>query len=963
MSRLWGGWLLAAALALSGCAPLKLSQATKASAAAASPAFAERPDYSYWPHEASDLAPDPSVRYGALANGMRYAILRNTQPAGAASARLFIASGSLLEAEDQRGLAHFLEHMAFNGSRNVPEGEMVKMLERLGLAFGPDTNASTGQEQTIYQLDLPAADAERVDAALFLFREIADRLLLDPGAIERERGVVLAEARARDTPDYRAAIASAAVEFPNSLLIRRWPIGEEDVLRSAPAEAFRRYYHTYYRPERMLLALVGDFDVAAVEGKVREAFQDWRPSAPDGPDPDPGEPREAKLAASGHFEPSLPERISVTWLQPPEAPLQTRARTLLELQRRVAVAVLNQRFSDRAREGDAPFIGAGFGHGLAVDLALSAGLSLTPKPGRLEEALLEAQYVLRQALRFGFSEAEVGRVRSDLRAGAEAAAAGEDTRDTRALAAGLVAAFNGRSVFRKPSQALALLQELEGDLTPQTALAALRGLAEAGEPLLFLTGPAAPPGGLERVESIWRDGLAKPVTPYEAQDLGAFPYAEFGAPGRLVEQGFIDDLGVYTYRFANGVRLNVKQTSFNKDRIQVRARIAGGRLLQPKEVIGWGNFAPSLFSEGGLGKLTAAELGRALTGRLVGVSLEVEDDAFELSGSTTPKDIELQMQLLAAFLVDPAFRADPLERLKASGENIITNLQGTPGGVLSRDLPGILAGGDFRWRFPTIDDIDALGVADVQRVLAPALAANPLEVAIVGDIAPERAAQAVAATLGALSARGDFAPEPGAERLRLPGPGAAFTLVHGGAPDQAVLRLIWPAPDFSDPRRARAAELLAQLLDVRLTEEVRERQGAAYSPSAGSAASEAFPGYGYVMVGVQTRPDLLAAFEQSVAEITAELREGRFDADLVERARAPLLERARNARNTNGFWLSAIADAQTNPEGLAAVRSRIPDLQNISAAEIAAMAQQVLGAAPVRVLATPSQPGASASAP
>ncbi|MGH6909764.1 MAG: M16 family metallopeptidase, partial [Phenylobacterium sp.] len=167
-----------------------------------------KPSPGKWPQESSDVKADPDIRFGALPNGMRYAIRRQTIPAGQAAVRLWFDAGALDETDAQQGLAHFLEHMAFNGSKAVPEGDMVKILERLGLAFGADTNASTGFDETIYKLDLPKTDDETVDTALMLLREAAGNLTLDPAAVDRERGVVLSEERASDTPSTRVFKAS-----------------------------------------------------------------------------------------------------------------------------------------------------------------------------------------------------------------------------------------------------------------------------------------------------------------------------------------------------------------------------------------------------------------------------------------------------------------------------------------------------------------------------------------------------------------------------------------------------------------------------------------------------------------------------------------------------------------------------------------------------------------------------------
>src|SRR5271168_900063 len=248
-----------------------------------------------WPQAHSDLKADASIRFGVLPNGMRYAIMRNATPPGQVSMRLRFDVGSLMERDDQQGLAHFLEHMAFNGSTNVPtRGDMVKDLERLGLAFGADTNAGTGFDATVYKFDLPKSDDQTVDTSLMLLREIAGNLSLDQAAMDQERGVILSEERLRDTPSFRIAKQQYAFMMEGQRPPQRWPIGLVPVIQGAKADLIADIYHHYYRPERATLVIVGDIDPDAIEAKIKARFGDWQGKGPAGADPDLG-----KVASRG----------------------------------------------------------------------------------------------------------------------------------------------------------------------------------------------------------------------------------------------------------------------------------------------------------------------------------------------------------------------------------------------------------------------------------------------------------------------------------------------------------------------------------------------------------------------------------------------------------------------------------------------------------------------------------------
>src|SRR5580658_65221 len=256
---------------------------------AAAPSDAPKLEPGAWPQAHSDLKPDPAIRFGALPNGMRYAIMKNATPPGQVSMRLRFDVGSLMERDDQQGLAHFLEHMAFNGSTNVPtRGDMVKDLERLGLAFGADTNAGTDFADTTYKFDLPKSDDQTVDTSLMLLREVAGNLTLSQAAMDQERGVILSEERLRDTPSYRIVKQRFGFEMVGQRPPERFPIGLVPVIQNAKADLLADIYHHYYRPERATLVVVGDVDPAALEAKIKARFGDWKGQGPAGADPDLG---------------------------------------------------------------------------------------------------------------------------------------------------------------------------------------------------------------------------------------------------------------------------------------------------------------------------------------------------------------------------------------------------------------------------------------------------------------------------------------------------------------------------------------------------------------------------------------------------------------------------------------------------------------------------------------------------
>ncbi|MFM9864339.1 MAG: M16 family metallopeptidase, partial [Micropepsaceae bacterium] len=623
----------------------------------------QRPDYTYWPHEVSDIRPDPAVRFGVLPNGTRYALMRNAQPKGTISLRLRIAAGSLQESDAQQGLAHFMEHMAFNGSKNVPEGEYIKLLQRKGLAFGAHTNAYTSTEETVYMLELPKNDADLIDTGLMLFREIGDRLTLDPAAINREKGVVLSEQRTRNTPEYRAFEDRWKLSYDGQRQALRLPIGKAETIQGATRELLLDYYTRFYRPERTVLVATGDFDPAEVEAKIKAKFTDWIAAGADPADPVQGSIKERSLTAASRVEANLPESASVTWFRGADNSPDSIALRARNLHRRVALAVINRRLGRLVRAENAPFISAGAGYGNARGVSQTVGLSVSTRPGQWQRGLAAVEQEYRRALEHGFTASEVAREVKEWRASLEEAATTQSTRDTKTLADQLTGSFDDRSVVSTPTDQLARFEKVAPLVTPESTLAALREVAGGQGPVIFVSSSQAVAGGDAAIASAFEAGTKTAVAAGTKEDAKAFPYANFGAPGTVAERREIADLGATAVRFANGVMLNFKPTTFEKDTIYVTVRFAGGYIQMPRKV-GLALALPFGFSEGGLKQLTADELEESLAGRIVSNSLGLDEESFELSGGTNGRDFLLQMQLLAAFTTDPAYRGAGLERLQ-----------------------------------------------------------------------------------------------------------------------------------------------------------------------------------------------------------------------------------------------------------------------------------------------------------
>ena len=897
-----------------------------------------------WPQAVSDVAADPDIRFGALPNGMRYAIRRQTTPPGQAALRLRFDAGSLMETDAQQGLAHFLEHMAFNGSKAVPEGEMVKILERLGLAFGADTNAQTNFEETVYKLDLPRTDDETIDTSLMLLRETAGELTIDQGAVDRERGVVLSEERSRDTPSYRVYKGRLEYLLRGQRPPTRLPIGQVEVLKTAPAGQIQAFYRQYYRPERAVLVAVGDFDVDAMETKIRTRFSTWTATGPAGAEPDLGEVTKRKPEAKLVVETGAPPSLQLAWVGKPQTAPDTIAKRKRDLIKGLGFAVLNRRFSSIGRSAEPPFLGAGAFEGDEYDAAHVAMITVNVQQDRWREALEAVEREQRRIVQYGVRQDELDREVEELRAGLRAAAAGAATRRPAALANEIVGSLSDDEVVTNPAQDLAFFEEAVKDLKAEQVSAAVKAGFDGDGPLVFMTSPKPIAGGEASVLAALETSRKVAVLPPTAPTQVVWPYETFGTPGKSVDEKEIPDLDAVFVRFENGVRLTVKPTRFRDDEVLVRVNVGEGLqdLSRDRQSASW---ATSAFVEGGVAKISAEDMERVLASKVYGARFSIGDDAFVLSGSTRPDSLDTQLQVLAAYVSEPGWRQEAFQRVRTAAATIHDQYESTDSGVLSRDLPGLLHGGDRRWTFPSRAEIRDAKPEDLKGQIAGALADGPIEIVVVGDTTVEKATDAVARTFGALPARPEAIKPAEAQRIvPFPDPVKEPVLrTHKGRKDQAIGYVAWRTNDFyADPQRARNNAVMGEVLGLRLIDELREAQGATYSPSVSYNHSYTWPGWGYVSASVEVPPEKLPGFFADVRKIAADLAAKEVSADELARAKTPRIDRIEKARKTNEYWLSELSGAQADPRRLDAIRALIPGTERVTAGDVKDSAQRVL---------------------
>jgi zinc protease len=521
-----------------------------------------------WPHEKSELQPDPSLHFGRLDNGFRYVLKKNQEPRDRVAISLNIQAGSLNETDEERGIAHFLEHMLFNGSTHFAPGELVDYFQSIGMSFGGDTNAHTSYDETVYDIILPKGTKKDIEEGLLVFSDYARGALLLEEEIDRERGVILAEKRSRDSAAYRAHVKEMEFSMRGTMIPERMPIGILATLNKADHVLMKRFYDAWYRPENMVLVMVGDFDPKEVAPLIKKQFAGLTGAGPIPPCPEFGrlehDANHPEFYYHHEAEMGVTETgIETLWNVKPKN--DSFALQVEQLTGYVASRILQHRLDDLARKSDTPFTSARSYYGTFLDRIAYGGLGAKSDPLKWQESLILLDNTLRQALEFGFTEEELQRVQKELLADLESASLTANSRNSKKLTSTIIQSINNNRVLQSPEQE----QLLFGPVLQKMKLAdverSFQKIWDHQSRLVTLNGNAllAEKDPLVRLESVYSSAAEKKMQPYSQEILQDFPYLQLKNKQPYTSYEELPEIEGKRFVYPNGVTLNL---AFRKTR-------------------------------------------------------------------------------------------------------------------------------------------------------------------------------------------------------------------------------------------------------------------------------------------------------------------------------------------------------------------------------------------------------------
>ncbi len=900
-----------------------------------------------WPHEASDLEPDADIFFGKLENGFRFVLMKNENPEKRVSMHLNVQAGSVQETDAQQGLAHFLEHLLFCGSEHFAPGELVKYFQSIGMQFGADANAHTGFYETVYDILLPGGDEENLGKGLLVMKDYAQGALLLSSEIERERKVVLAEKRTRDSASYRTFESTIQFELPDARISRRLPIGKEEIIQHATRADLKGYYDTWYRPDTMMLVAVGDFDIQTARSLIREYFGNMTARSNMRPSIAFGEIRHQGIKPFYHFEKesgSATVTIEVLTKETPQ--IDTVAVRRQVIKKELADEIVQNRLDALIGREGIPGTSAAIGSGVYLTYIRYAMITAEGSPESWKTLLAFLEQTVRRALEFGFTEPELDRVKKDFIAKLDEEVKKKDTRESKDLARMIIRQLNAEQVLVSPEHEKELLAPYVQSLTLADVHKAFRDSWKPDHRLILLTGNVDLSVDAEKADEqilgVYNAGLQEAVSPPLMKQTGVFPYLPIPeGEGRIVDRMAHPDVGIIQIDYENGFRLNLKQTDFKADEILANLTVGGGRYEEPKLQPGLADLSEAVVNESGLGSLTKDEIETALAGKQTRVSFSIQESGFAFAGDTVTTELALLFQLLYAHIKDPGFRQDAYQLAMNQFKNRYEEISHTPEGVMILRGNQFLAGGDTRFGLPPYSEFIQLSLAHIRQWIGRSLSEEPLELSIVGDFDVDKAIALASTYFGTLPPRAGIQKNRGSEPV-FPAGQSLKVQMDTEIPNGLIV-VSYPTEDIWNIHRTRRLAVLSDIFTERMRIQIRDKLGESYSPVAYNKAFRAYRGYGIFQAIVSVDPAKSEFVISEIKKIAMDISQNGVTADEVRRSLKPTLNSIKDMRQRNEYWLKTVLrESKKHPQQIEWSRRIVEDYASITPEDIGKLAKAYL---------------------
>lgn len=887
---------------------------------------------------------DPTVKTGKLENGLTYYIKKNTKPENKVDLRLVINAGSILENDDQQGLAHFMEHMCFNGTKRFPKNKLVDYLQSIGVKFGQHLNAYTSFDETVYFLPIPSDDAEKLEKGFQIIEDWAFNAVLTPEEIDKERGVVLEEYRLGLGAGKRMMGRYMPKMMYKSHYADRLPIGKKEILENFKYDKLMSFYKDWYRPNLMSVIVVGDIDVAAMEKKIKEHFSSYKNPKNEKPRKiyDVPNHKETFVAVESDKEASAAQVQLVYKDYDTPKPVVNINDFKESLVEGLYSTMLNNRLNELTNSPTPPFTYGYSYHGGTWARTKEAYQSFAMSQ---EDKQLDALKVLvtenERAKKYGFTQGELDRAKSEFEANAETAYNDRDKTDSK----NFVSEYQSHFLEKEPTPGIEWTFDAMKKILPTIQLndvnALVKGYIKEDNRVVILTGPE-------------KEGLKKPteqevlntlkvnvdeITPYADSEIATSLLRNDLKPGTIFKKEKNDKIGTTTLFLSNGAKVTYKKTDFKNDEVLMEAVSFGGTNLYSNEEVKKTQFANGGLTQAGFSGLKENDINKFMSGKVASVNPYISGATEGLRGSSTPKDLEYLFQMTVGYITDLNFDKEAFEGYKQKQSGFFKNMASQPSFYFQQELYGYLLKENPRF-FGMIPDDKAWEATDYQlaynKYKERFANAGDFEFFFVGNLDDKLMEEYSAKYIGSLPSTGqkEKAIDLGYRMLK----GEHKKIVNKGTDPKSTVTIMFYGDAEYSAKEALAMQALGEVLTIKLIEELRENESGVYGVSARGSMSKVPNGAYNFTIGFPCGPDNAEKLTASaLRELQKIIDNGPQAADVQKFKEAELLDYKKDIKE-NRYWLTNLNRSYTNgtsPEDILKVEEKVnaitaKDIQDVA---------------------------------
>ncbi|MGV3510210.1 MAG: M16 family metallopeptidase [Sphingobacteriaceae bacterium] len=887
---------------------------------------------------------DTAIKTGKLANGFTYYIRRNTEPKNRAQLYLAIKVGSILENDNQRGLAHFMEHMSFNGTKNFPKNELVNYLQKSGIRFGADLNAYTSFDQTVYQLPIPTDDPELFKNGMQIMRDWAQDAVLDSAEIEKERGVVLEEKRSGKGAGQRMQEKYLPVILNNSRYSNRLPIGTEEVLKGFKHETLKQFYKDWYRPNLQALIVVGDINVAEVEKMIKTMFSDLKNPSNQRPRTEYSIPLLNKNQFISVTDKEFPYTVAQVMIKHPETTLKTTTDLREGTIRSLYNQMMSARFSELMKQANPPFLqgGSSIGGFLAgLDVASAV---VYAKPGELEKGFKAVLAETERVKRFGFTQSELDRAKQSYLTSMEAAFKEQDKTPSENYVREYVRLF----LDEEASPGINYEYSFAKKVVPGIALTEVNKLASEylvdknRDVLIMAPEKEAATLPSEATVTTWiNEAKSNELTAYVDQ-VSDKPLLETKPKaGKIVNETTKEKIGVTELTLSNGVKVVLKPTDFKNDEITFSAFSPGGTSLYPDKDYQSASFASAIINRSGVGEFNSIQLPKLLTGKRVSVSPFISERTEGISGFAAPKDLETALQLTYLYFTAPRKDQDMFQALIAQQKGALANRSSDPNSVFADTVSAVMGNYNVRRTGPSIEKLEQINLDRAFEIYKERFAdAGDFTFTFVGSFKIDSIKPLLEQYLAALPStkRAEEAKDLGI----VPPSGKITKTVYKGQEPKATVRLVFTGDYTYNEETNNELDALGEVLQIKLIERLREEESGVYSPGTRMSYSK-YPTNRYSFtVAFGCAPENVNKLVNATLDEINKIKTNGAQAGDIEKFVAEERRSTETQLKQNGFWLGYLSNQYQNNESPLQVLTYLDSLKKITSADLKETANKYL---------------------